>query len=109
MPDKIKLSTIDRDKQLSRFDWINIDRGPDRIGKIRARIEDGTLTIFSINISQEFERKGYARKIIDTFKASFNRIIADRVRYGAVGFWVKMGFVNAGEGRYVYDNNRPDF
>jgi GNAT superfamily N-acetyltransferase len=106
MPDKLEFNLMDRDRCRSRFDWINIERGTDRIGKIRALIEGDTLTIFSINIFPEFERKGYARKIIDTFKAMCNRIIADRVRYTAVGFWVKMGFVNAGAGTYVYDEWR---
>lgn len=109
MPDKMKLSLMDRDIQTSRFDWINIDRGPARVGKIRVLIEGRDLTIFSINIFPEFENNGYASKIINTFKASFNRIIADRVRYTAVEFWVKMGFVNAGEGRYVYDKSRSGF
>jgi GNAT superfamily N-acetyltransferase len=102
MPEEITYMMMGRSKTGSRFDWINIDRGPHRIGKIRALIEGGTLTIFSINIFPEFERRGYARKIIETLKASFNRITADRVRHTAVGFWVKMGFVNIGNGRYVY-------
>jgi hypothetical protein len=89
--------------QHSGYDWMNIEKGPDRVGKIRALIEGGTLTIFSINIFPEFERNGYARKIIDTFKVSFSVIIADRVRHTAVGFWTKMGFVYAGAGSYVYD------
>ena len=105
MPDKLKLKLVNRAIQPSGFDWINIDRCRTRIGKIRARLGGGTLTIFSINIFPEFEGNGYARKTIDTFKASFHRIIADRVRYTAVGFWVKMGFVNAGGGRYVYDKD----
>jgi GNAT superfamily N-acetyltransferase len=102
MPEGITYTTMDRNKIGSRFDWINIDKGPHRIGKIRALIDGGTLTIFSINIFPEFERKGYARRIIETLKTSFNRITADRVRHTAVGFWVKMGFVNTGNGTYVY-------
>ncbi len=103
MPDKLKLNLLKRNIQPSCFDWINIDRGQNRVGKIRVRIEGGTLTIFSINVFPEFERNGYAGKIIDNFKSSYNRIVADRVRPTAVGFWVKMGFVIKGEGRYVYD------
>jgi ribosomal protein S18 acetylase RimI-like enzyme len=97
---------MDRKRSCSRFDWINIERGRNRVGKIRTLIEGKTMTIFSINIFPEYERRGYARKIIDSFKASFHRIVADRVRYTAVEFWLKMGFINAGEGRYVYEKKR---
>ncbi len=103
MPDKLTLKLMNRTIQSSGFDWINIERCGTRIGKIRARLERGTLTIFSINIFPEFERKGYARKVVDIFKSSFHEIIGDRVRCTAVRFWVKMGFVNSGGGRYVYD------
>ena len=102
MPDSLKLIPEKTINHLSDFDWINIERDRQRIGKIRVHRKDNTLTIFSINIFPEFERRGYARKILDIFKASFVRIIADRVRYTAVEFWLKMGFTRVGPDRYIY-------
>lgn len=76
------------------------------IGKIRGLINGTTFIIYSINIFPEFERHGYAKKIVEKFKESFDVIIADRVRYTAIGFWVKMGFSDSGDGTYVYHKKK---
>ncbi|MBW2096074.1 MAG: hypothetical protein JRI80_14415 [Deltaproteobacteria bacterium] len=72
------------------------------MGRVRCAIDDQTLTICSINIFPEFERHGYARATIEMFKKEFDIIIADRVRYKAIGFWEKMGFIDQGDGSFVY-------
>ena len=102
MPKKLSFSLIPGDKQGSAYDWFNIDKDVVRIGKVRGLIKGKTLTICSINIFTEFEGHGYGRTTIKMFKKSFDIIIADRVRYAAVGFWEKMGFVERGNGNYVY-------
>jgi len=86
----------------SGYDWLNIECGNSRVGKVRGRIDSKTLTIFSINIFPEYERFGYARKTIDMFKEQFDTIIADRVRQTAVGFWLKMGFTHFKNQNYIY-------
>jgi len=101
MPERLIFKLLPRN-QHSNYDWLNIDCGAARIGKVRGLIDGRTLTIYSINIFSEFEGHGYGRKTIETFKESFDAIIADRVRYTAIGFWVKMGFTDAGDGSYVY-------
>ena len=94
---------MDRDKQRSDFDWMNIDCGATRVGKIRGFINGKSLTIYSLNIFPEFERHGYARETIDMFKQSFDTIIADRVRPTAVGFWQKMDFADNNNGSYIWE------
>ena len=106
MTEKLNFSLITGDKQGSGYDWLNIDRGAVRIGKARGLIKGKTLIICSINIFPEFEGNGYGRKTIEIFKKSFDTIIADRVRYTAVEFWKKMGFVDKGNGNYVYRKKR---
>jgi len=106
MPKRLSFSLITGDKQGSSYDWLNIDRGEVRIGKVRGLIRGKTLTICSINIFPEFEGHGYGRTTIKMFKKSFDTIIADRVRYTAVEFWEKMGFVDRGNGNYVYREKR---
>jgi len=101
MPERLTFKLLPRD-QHSGYDWLNIDCGAARVGKVRGLINGRTLTIHSINIFPEFEGHGYGRKTIEMFKESFDAIIADRVRYTAIGFWVKMGFTDAGDGSYVY-------
>ena len=86
------------------YDWLNIDRDGVRVGKVRGLINGRVLTICSINIFPEFERRGFARKTIDVFKQSFDTIIADRVRHTAVGFWETMGFDADRKGNYVWRN-----
>jgi ribosomal protein S18 acetylase RimI-like enzyme len=106
MPEKLTFKLITHDKQNSDFDWLNIDCGPVRVGKVRGLINGRALTICSINIFPEFEGRGYAKKTIEMFKESFDTIVADRVRYTAVGFWVKMGFTRREDGNYVYHKRR---
>lgn len=87
----------------SRYDWMNIDLGSTRVGKVRGFVEGRSLTICSIAIFPEFERHGYARATIAMFKRHFDLIIADRVRFAAIGFWQKMGFSNHGDGNWVFE------
>lgn len=109
MNEMLKLSLLKRMPQHSDYDWINIDLGATRIGKIRALIEGNRITIFSMNIFHNFEGLGYGKKIINKFKSSFGTIIADRVRKTAVGFWEKMGFIKAENGNYIYQEwSAPD-
>lgn len=88
----------------SDYDWLDIECGENRIGKARGILDGKTLTICSINIYPEFEGHGYAKQTINMFKQSFDTIIADRVRHTAIGFWVKMGFVDMKDGNYAYHN-----
>lgn len=102
MPDVLTFKLIARDDQHSNFDWMNIDYGDIRVGKVRGLISGKKLTIHSINIFPEFEGRGYAKETIVMFKADFDIIIADRVRYTAIGFWEKMGFESGNNGTYVW-------
>ena len=101
MSKKLIFKLITHDEH-SDFDWLNIERGATRVGKVRGLINGKILTICSINIFPEFERQGYAARTIEMFKESFDVIIADRVRHTAIGFWAKMEFINRKDGSYVY-------
>ncbi|MBW1715974.1 MAG: GNAT family N-acetyltransferase [Deltaproteobacteria bacterium] len=100
MPDKLTFKLITRDKQHSDFDWMNIDSGNLRVGKVRCFINSKKLIVHSINIFPEFEGRGYAKETVEMFQAKFDTIIADRVRHTAIGFWEKMGFSDIGNGNY---------
>lgn len=102
MQEELTFKLMTHEKNGSDFDWLNIDCGATRVGKVRGLINGRTLTICSINIFPEFEGRGYGRKTIEMFKESFDTIIADRVRYKAIGFWVKMGFTDRWDGSFVY-------
>jgi len=102
MDKELTFKLIPREQQLSDYDWMNIDLGATRVGKVRGCVEDKSVTICSINIFPEFERHGYAKATIEMFKEHFDTIIADRVRYTAVGFWDKMGFSDTGDGNWVF-------
>ena len=67
---------LPHDQQPSDYDWLNIDRGATRVGKVRGLIDGERLTICSINIFSEFEGFGYARQTIEMFKATFDTITA---------------------------------
>lgn len=99
---ELSFKLMARGEQGSAYDWLNIDLGNARVGKVRGFINGRSLTICSINIFPEFERHGYARATVAMFKRHFDTILADRVRYTAVGFWRKMGFSNHGEGNWLF-------
>jgi GNAT superfamily N-acetyltransferase len=96
------------DHRESEYDWINIERGSARIGKLRGLIEADRLTIYSIRIFPRFQGRGYGGAIIDRFKERFTVIVADRVRPEARGFWEHEGFASDGEGDYVYVRQYQD-
>ena len=106
MNQELTFVLLPRDEQQSAFDWMNIDRGTTRVGKARGVIDGNRLTICSINIFPQFERRGYGRKTIKMFQAHFDRIVADRVRYKAIGFWEKMGFRSDYHGNFVWKRKR---
>jgi hypothetical protein len=45
---------------------------------------------------------GYARTVIEHFQREYPLIVADRVRYLARSFWIKVGFVAENIDRYVW-------
>jgi len=104
MPDQLTFKLTAQDKQHSDYDWMNIDRNGARVGKVRGLISDKLLTISSIIIFPEFEGHGFAKKTINMFKESFDTIVADRVRYTAIGFWEKMEFTPDDNGNYIWKN-----
>lgn len=90
----------------SNFLWINFECSDRRIGKARVYFSGRTLIINSIIIFPEFERNGYARKVIQLFKNHYEVIIADRVRFSAQQFWEKMGFVFDNCGNYFWKKGK---
>ena len=98
----IKINFIPKTKQNSEYDWADISKGDERIGKARCKIKDSTITIHSINIYPEFEGGGYGRKFVEHCKSHFNAVIADRVRPTAIGFWEAVGFINNRDGNWLY-------
>jgi len=99
---KLAFHLMRRQDHGSSYDWLDVDCGPTRIGKVRGLIEGRRLTIHSINIFPEFERHGYGKETVEMFQTAFDTIIADRVRYTAIGFWEKMGFNRENNGGYVW-------
>ena len=91
-----------RSAELGDYDWFDIEHSGTQVGKSRCRIEESQFTVFSIMIYPEYEGHGYARAIIDHFKQEHIMIIADRVRYTARSFWVKVGFEPETIDRYVW-------
>ncbi|MBA7523659.1 hypothetical protein ES705_15791 [subsurface metagenome] len=106
MSEKPTIQVLEQSKQQSKYNWMNINYGSTRIGKLRSLIVGRTLTIYSINIFPEFERQGYARKVIKTFQTRFDIIIADRVRCTAKEFWEKMDFIDKKDGTYIWKSRR---
>ena len=67
-------------------------------GKIRGKI----ITIYTITIFQEYQDLGYGKQVIERLQETFNTIVADRVRFSAIGFWEKMDFKERADGCFEY-------
>ncbi|MDP2875183.1 MAG: GNAT family N-acetyltransferase [Holophaga sp.] len=91
-----------RTPTLGDYDWFDIEQAGTQVGKSRCRIDPEQFTIFSIMIYPEYEGHGYARAVIDHFKQQYPFLIADRVRYTARDFWLKVGFEPESIDRYVW-------
>ncbi|MCK4907584.1 MAG: hypothetical protein KAS64_08535 [Spirochaetes bacterium] len=102
MPEQLTYKLFSHQENKSNYDWMNIEHCDKRVGKVRGLMEGRTLTIYSINIFSEFEGQGFAQETINMFRKSFDTIIADRVRYTAIGFWKKMNFAPDGHGNYIW-------
>ncbi|WP_407659798.1 GNAT family N-acetyltransferase [Methanogenium organophilum] len=97
---------VPRHKQRSKYDWVNISFQNTRVGKARCLIDGDTITIYSINIFPEFQGRGYGSFVVGKLKEVYSGLTADRVRPTARSFWLKQGFVDAGDGNYVYVNKQ---
>ena len=106
MSTKLTFKILSREQQHSAYDWLNVDCGSARVGKVRGLIDNKRLTINSIYIFPEFEGNGYGEEVVKMFKSKFDTIVADRVRHTAIGFWERMGFKDSCDGNYVW-NRRP--
>ena len=84
------------------FERIDIDLPDVRIGNIRCQFMDDSVTVFSIQIFPEFQRRGYGKAAINMLKRRFQFILADRVRFAAREFWTEMGFKELPDGNWEY-------
>jgi len=103
MNQNIRIEFIPRDAQKSNYDWANISYDDIRVGKARCQISDDTLIIYSINIFPEYEGRGFGKTFVEYAKNHFSKIIADRVRFSAIGFWEKLGFIDNKDGNWIYE------
>ena len=91
--EKPSIIFIPRKKQKSEFDWADIKLNNCRVGKARCLIRSNEFIIYSITIYPEFQGKGYGKEFVEVAKLQYDKIIADRVRFTAIGFWEKLVFV----------------
>jgi len=103
----LDLIPLPRRAEIGDYDWYDIEFRGVQVGKTRCRIESDLIRVYSIMIYPEYERKGYARTVIDHFKKESDCIVADRVRYTAREFWIEMGFWQEGENDFIWRRKRP--
>lgn len=101
----LTIEFIPKNTQHSDYDWANITLGEDRVGKVRCKIEGTKITIHSINVYPEYEGHGYGKAFVNYCKEHFDIVVADRVRFTAIGFWEKTGFHPIEGGNYEYRKN----
>ena len=98
----LELIQLPRRPDIGDYDWFDLELSGTQVGKARCRIEGDRLTVFSIMVYPEHEKRGIARALIEFFQAEYSLIVADRVRFTARQFWAKLGFVPESEDHYVW-------
>lgn len=98
----LRLVVAEKSATHSEYDWINIYHDDQFVGKIRGKIQREKFTIYTITIFTEFQDHGYGKKVIERIQEDYALIIADRVRYSAVGFWEKMNFKPRPDGCFEF-------
>jgi len=86
----------------SEYDWMNIFLDGQFVGKIRGKVRAKTITIYTITIFSEYQELGYGKQVIERLQETFDTIVADRVRFSAVGFWERMDFKERPDGCFEY-------
>ncbi len=104
--ENLLIEFIEKNVQHSEYDWANITFNNERVGKARCLIEKNSLTIYSINIFPEYEGHGYGKEFVEYSKSHFNKIIADRVRHSAIGFWERCKFIDNNDGNWIWLKNK---
>lgn len=98
----LTINFLSKEQQHSEYDWADISIGDERVGKARCLVNGTTISIYSLNIYPAWEGQGYGREFVDYCKGNFKIVIANRVRYNAIGFWETMGFCNDHDGNWSY-------
>lgn len=98
----LTITFVPKKQQHSQYDWADIVNESDRVGKSRCLIQNDTIYIYSLNIYPEWEGRGYGREFVEYCKGHYQIVIANRVRYNAIGFWETMGFCNDNNGNWSY-------
>jgi len=89
---ELNYSFVPRSRTNDKYDYIDVEIGKVRAGKVRCLFRYQTVIIYNITIFEEFRGKGYGRRTIDMLKSRYKLLIADKVRFNAQSFWTKMGF-----------------
>ena len=100
--DNLEITFLGREEANSEYDWANLNINGERVGKSRCLIAPDQFIIYSIIIFPEFEGNGYGKIFVQKCKEHYPVVIADKVRYTAIGFWEKMGFVDSNDGNWIY-------
>jgi ribosomal protein S18 acetylase RimI-like enzyme len=93
----LEIHFLSHAQQNSEYDWANINFKGYCVGKARCLINGDVFTIFSINIYPEYQGNGYGKEFVEKTKLKYKKLIADRVRSKAIGFWENVGFIKDGE------------
>ena len=98
----ISIDFLQKKAQRSEYDWADISVGSERVGKARCKICASKITICTINIYAESEGHGYGREFVEYCKSHYQVVVADRVKYTAIGFWEAVGFHNNNDGSWIF-------
>lgn len=102
MDNKIDIRFLSQDITKSNYDWANLYNGNEMVGKSRCKKKNNEIIIYSIMIFPEYQGNDYGKIFINQLKFEYDKIIADRVRNKAIGFWKKMGFIKDGTSQYSW-------
>lgn len=98
----LQINFLNKSESNSEYDWANLNVDDIRVGKSRCLIMQDKFIIYSIIIFPEYEGNGYGKLFVQQCQSKYSVIVADKVRFNAIGFWEKMGFVDNNDGNWIY-------
>ena len=102
----LEIYFLNKAESNSEYDWANLNVDDIRVGKSRCLIKPELFIIYSIIIFPEYEGNGYGKLFVEQCKSKYKVIIADKVRFTAIGFWERMGFTDNLDGNWIYKKEK---
>lgn len=87
-----ELTIVYKEEKDSEKEWVEIEQQGETIARVNILRKKSIVIIKFLTVHPKYERQGVASYIVNLFKRNHKEIVAQGVKYKAIGFWSKLGF-----------------